>query len=54
MRALLGQLGEADPLPGLEAAAYLCAFWPWLLAVAAGWAAWAVDYVDGGDRRRRH
>ena len=45
LRALLGQLGEADPFPGLGAAAYLGAFWPWLLAGAGRWPAWAVEYA---------
>src|SRR5438309_2275073 len=45
LRALLGQLGEADPFPGLRAAAYLRAFWPWLLAGAGRWPAWAVEYA---------
>jgi hypothetical protein len=45
LRALLGQLGEADPFPGLRAAGYLRAFWPWLLAAAGRWPAWAVGYA---------
>jgi hypothetical protein len=45
LRALPGQLGQSDPFPGLEAAAYLCAFWPWLLSGAARWPAWAVEYA---------
>jgi hypothetical protein len=50
LRALLAQLGEADPFPESEPAAYLRAFWPWLLAAAPRWPAWAVDYavVVGG------
>jgi hypothetical protein len=43
LRALLGQLGEADPFPGSEGVGYLHAFWPWLLADAGRWPAWAVD-----------
>lgn len=45
LRALLAQLVEGDPFPGLEATAYLCAFWPWLLVAATRWPAWAVDYA---------
>jgi hypothetical protein len=45
LRALLGQLGEADPFPGQEGTAYLGAFGPWLLARAARWPAWAVEYA---------
>jgi hypothetical protein len=45
LRTLLLQLDEADPFPGLEAADYLRAFWPWLLAGAERWPVWAVDYA---------
>jgi hypothetical protein len=45
LRALLGQLREADPFPSLQGVAYLWAFWPWLLAGAGRWPAWAVDYA---------
>jgi hypothetical protein len=45
LRALLAQLEEADPFPELEPVAYLVAFWPWLLAAASRWPAWAVDYA---------
>ncbi len=45
LRALLGQLGQDDPFPRLRPAAYLRAFWPWLLAGAAGWPAWVVEYA---------
>jgi hypothetical protein len=45
LRALLGQLREGDPFPGLAGGDYLRAFWPWLLARAGRWPAWAVDYA---------
>jgi hypothetical protein len=45
LRALLAQLGEADPFPGLDGPAYLWAFWPWLLADAGRWPGWAVAYA---------
>jgi hypothetical protein len=50
LRALLAQLREADPFSRLQDTAYLRAFWPWLLAGAGRWPAWAVEYalVVGG------
>jgi hypothetical protein len=45
LRALLAQLEEADPFPESEPAAYVHAFWPWLLAAAGRWPAWAVEYA---------
>jgi hypothetical protein len=45
LRALLAQLQEADPFPGLGGSDYLRSFWPWLLAGAERWPAWAVEYA---------
>jgi hypothetical protein len=45
VRALLKQLAEDDPFPGLRGAAYLRAFWPWLLSGRERLPAWAVEYA---------
>lgn len=50
LRGLLGQLAgqsgsvAADPFPDREGEDYLLAFWPWLLANAARWPRWALEY----------
>jgi hypothetical protein len=45
VRALLKQLPEDDPFPRLQGAAYLRAFWPWLLAGMERLPDWAVAYA---------
>jgi hypothetical protein len=45
VRALLKQLPKDDPFPCLQGAAYLRAFWPWLLAGMERLPGWAVEYA---------